>query len=368
MLRCLMPARHAVRVAFTATSSKCSSQGPLLKVGYLLQSRFGRCSWQCCCSMDAANHAQVQKTPKGRTRAVTAKAALNSTPKNDLPVSSPQSTASKRRKAPAKPKKAQRSASDAPAADQTAAAKAAAAAAAENGNASADGAAEPSASDVANEASEQKKKKRRTAAPKWPPGPLYDSSMRPPNYEGPAHRFISWNVAGMRALVSKDAAVLRELLATEQVDAICLQEHKLQADHVEATVLAAGLSDWHVTFNCSIAKKGYSGTATLCRDKPLNVQVGIGTPEHDDEGRVVAVELSDLWLVNVYVPNSSEGLRRLDYRITQWDKALAEYVKGLHSKGKPVVVCGDLNCAHKEIDIHSPKTNLRSAGFTQVCL
>eukprot|EP00878_Enallax_costatus_P035708 GHUV01039909.1.p1 GENE.GHUV01039909.1~~GHUV01039909.1.p1 ORF type:complete len:259 (+),score=66.25 GHUV01039909.1:72-848(+) len=163
----------------------------------------------------------------------------------------------------------------------------------------------------------------------------------------------------------QDAEAIKNVIQLEHLDALCLQEHKLQASHVEEVVKAAGLEDWHVTFNCSTAKKGYSGTATLSREKPLSTRLGMGIEEHDDEGRVVTVELPELWLVNVYVPNSSEGLKRLDYRTQKWDIALADYIRGLQAKGKPVVVTGDMNCAHQEIDIHDPKSNLRSAGFTQ---
>lgn len=245
-------------------------------------------------------------------------------------------------------------------------AAAAAAAEADGGAADAPPAADADAAAAAAppRAAAKPKTTRKTASDE-PTGPVYDTSMRAPTLEGPAHRFISWNVAGMRALMKKDAESLRRLVEAEQLDAVCLQETKLQESHVADVVQQVGLQDWHVTFNCSTGKKGYSGTATLCRQKPLSVKCGIGSVEHDDEGRVVTVELPEVWLVNVYTPNSGEGLKRLDYRVQQWDKALASFIKGLRSNGKPVVVLGDLNCAHQEIDVYAPKKFKRAAGFTQ---
>eukprot|EP00775_Hariotina_reticulata_P012593 gene12594-12725_t len=187
--------------------------------------------------------------------------------------------------------------------------------------------------------------------------------MRAAKFEGPALRFLSWNVAGMRALMKKNPGALKQLIATEELDAVCIQEHKLQDNHIQDVLVAAGLEGWEAVWSHA-TKKGYSGTAILCKTKPVSTRLGIGHVDHDDEGRVITVELPELWLVNVYVPNSGEGLKRLDYRTQQWDKAFADYVKDLQSQ-KPVVVAGDFNCAHKEIDIHNPKGNLRSAGFTQ---
>lgn len=285
---------------------------------------------------------------------------------------------------------------------------------------------------------------------------------------------------GLRALLQKDAGALTRLVAAEQPDVLCLQETKLQAEHVsdaEASsklLASAGGPFSQAHFNCSTAKKGYSGVAVFCRSPALSVAKGIGAPEHDDEGRVLTVELPDLFVVNVYVPNSGEGLKRLEYRTGSWDVAFAAYIRcvwrpgirawthsvdillnffcmmvsvvfslrlqfmilhlllrpvgapsvavfptsscaapehgshplcvqsyvstryltlcpvviarhvavvvavvlivvsvvahylsrGLEAK-KPVIVTGDLNCAHTEIDIHNPKGNLRSAGFTQ---
>jgi len=160
---------------------------------------------------------------------------------------------------------------------------------------------------------------------------------------------------------------LDSLVEEEKPDVVCLQEHKLQqGKHCEdaESSLQTHFPDWNVYWNCSVAKKGYSGTAILSKQKPLKVTYGLGLPAHDDEGRAVTAEYDTCFVVNVYVPNAGEGLKRLDYRVNEWDNALSKYVKGLEAKGKPVVLTGDMNCAAEEIDIHSPKTNLRSAGFT----
>lgn len=144
---------------------------------------------------------------------------------------------------------------------------------------------------------------------------------------------------------------------------VCLQEIKLQGDHCTDIAKELNLPGWHVSWNCSTDKKGYSGTAILSRAEPLSVSSGIGTPEHDGEGRVLTAEFPSFFLVNCYVPNAGEGLKRLDYRVNQWDTAFCSYLKGLEAR-KPVVLTGDLNVAPTELDIHSPKTNLKSAGFT----
>eukprot|EP00803_Ostreobium_quekettii_P001739 evm.model.scf_239.4 EVM.evm.TU.scf_239.4 scf_239:92113-94459(+) len=152
------------------------------------------------------------------------------------------------------------------------------------------------------------------------------------------------------------------LLAAEKADILCLQETKVQDVHTAA--IEAGLPNgWHAHWNCSTTKKGYSGTAVFSRQAPLSVTKGIGVEEHDGEGRVITAELEDLYVVNAYVPNSGAKLERLEYRVTSWDTQFSAYLKGLEAR-KPVILTGDLNCAHQEIDIHSPKTNLRSAGFT----
>lgn len=220
------------------------------------------------------------------------------------------------------------------------------------------------------------KAKRAPAKPKPPPGPAWDSSMRPPPLaEGvQACRILSWNVAGLRALLKKVKEVeegKREdhilspaaLAEAEGADVVCLQEIKLQGDHCTDIAKELNLPGWHVSWNCSTDKKGYSGTAILSRAEPLSVSSGIGTPEHDGEGRVLTAEFPSFFLVNCYVPNAGEGLKRLDYRVNQWDTAFCSYLKGLEAR-KPVVLTGDLNVAPTELDIHSPKTNLKSAGFT----
>ncbi|EFJ52084.1 hypothetical protein VOLCADRAFT_56112 [Volvox carteri f. nagariensis] len=207
---------------------------------------------------------------------------------------------------------------------------------------------------------------------------------KPPPAEGvPLLNILSWNVAGLRALVKKHPGLIPSLVWREGARVLCLQEHKLQGSHTGEMEAALGLQAGHdrgrAGWVCSTGKLGYSGVSVHTASRPLSVTVGLGAgggstsspdsdpdpdSEHEVEGRVVTVELEEAFVVNVYVPNSGEGLKRLDYRINRWDGAFAKYVKGLESRGKPVIVTGDLNCAHKEIDIHAPKTNLRSAGFT----
>ncbi|KAG2442710.1 hypothetical protein HXX76_002793 [Chlamydomonas incerta] len=203
----------------------------------------------------------------------------------------------------------------------------------------------------------------------------YTAALRKPAPPAgsPTLNILSWNVAGLRALLKKTPDAVSSLVAREGAEAMCLQEHKLQADNQKEVEALLGLQGWHHAWAFSTAKLGYSGVSVHTRSPPLSVMVGLGhggpgaadpDPEHEGEGRVVTVELEGLFLVNVYVPNSGEGLKRLDYRVGRWDGAFAAFLRGLQARGKPVVVTGDLNCAHKEIDIHSPKTNLRSAGFT----
>lgn len=214
-------------------------------------------------------------------------------------------------------------------------------------------------------------------APKPPLGPAWDASMRPPPLPDgtPASHILSWNVAGLRALLKKvkevEAGTRNENIPTlvalaeaEQADVLCLQEIKLQEDHCVEVLKELNLPEgWHVSWNCSRDKKGYSGTAIVSRQAPLSVSCGIGAEEHDGEGRVITAEFSAFYLVNCYTPNSGEGLKRLGYRVEKWDKDFSAYLKRLEQH-KPVVVTGDLNVAPAEIDIHSPKTNLKSAGFT----
>ncbi|KAG7671027.1 hypothetical protein KSW81_004454 [Nannochloris sp. 'desiccata'] len=196
---------------------------------------------------------------------------------------------------------------------------------------------------------------------------LKQQSAAPPPPK--AKRILSWNVAGLRALLKKAPDTLKSLIDAESpVDCLMLQEHKLQdGQHCidAAAALAESFPEWSVHWNCSTEKKGYSGTAVLSRTPPIAVSSGIGDKEHDGEGRVLTAEFEKMFVVNVYVPNSGEGLKRLDYRVKEWDVKFSEYLKELECRGKPVILTGDLNCAAQEIDIHSPKTNLRSAGFTQ---
>ena len=166
-------------------------------------------------------------------------------------------------------------------------------------------------------------------------------------------KFISWNVNGLRACVGKDFSQSFESL---NADFFCLQETKMQAGQLELQ-FPGYTSYWNYA-----EKKGYSGTAIYTRKEPLAVTYGIGIDEHDHEGRVITLEYDNFFLVTVYTPNAQDGLRRLDYRMT-WEDAFQAYLHQLDAK-KPVIVCGDMNVAHQEIDLKNPKTNRRSAGFT----
>jgi exodeoxyribonuclease-3 len=170
-------------------------------------------------------------------------------------------------------------------------------------------------------------------------------------------RIVSWNVNGVRAALRKGLA---DFVEKCDGDVICLQETKAQPGDVQHVKWPRG---YEVLWN-SAEKKGYSGTAMLTRVRPKNVWNGIGAPAHDVEGRVLAAEFPDFWLVNVYQPNSQRGLTRLDYRVNKWDPAFRRYLKRLQSGGKPALFCGDLNVAHAEIDLANPRTNRRNAGFT----
>lgn len=167
-------------------------------------------------------------------------------------------------------------------------------------------------------------------------------------------KLISWNVNGLRAVVGKGFA---DIFADLDADVVCLQETKLQAGQIDLEFLGYS-SYWNYA-----EKKGYSGTAIYTRVAPISVSLGIGVAEHDTEGRVVTLEFEEFFLVNVYVPNSQDGLRRLDYRMS-WEDAFREYLLSLRAKGKAVVVCGDLNVAHEEIDLKNPATNHFNAGFS----
>lgn len=167
-------------------------------------------------------------------------------------------------------------------------------------------------------------------------------------------KLISWNVNGLRAVLRKN---FLEFLNTAQADVFCLQETKCGADDVEQLWTAQYSTYW----NCA-EKKGYAGTATFSRTRPLHVFTGIGIADHDREGRVLTTEFSEFFVVNVYVPNSQRELTRLAYR-QQWDRDFLDYLKKLEHR-KPVVICGDLNVAHTEIDLANPKANVRNHGFT----
>ena len=166
-------------------------------------------------------------------------------------------------------------------------------------------------------------------------------------------KFISWNVNGLRACVGKD---FEQSFRQLDADFFCLQETKMQEGQLDLQ-FEGYTSYWNYA-----EKKGYSGTAIYTRHKPLSVTYGIGIDEHDHEGRVITLEMEDFYLVTVYTPNSQDGLRRLDYRMV-WETDFLAYLKRLDSQ-KPVIVCGDLNVAHQEIDLKNPKTNRRNAGFT----
>lgn len=166
-------------------------------------------------------------------------------------------------------------------------------------------------------------------------------------------KFISWNVNGLRACYDKGFTdCFKELDA----DFFCLQETKMQAGQLDAQ-FEGYRSYWNYA-----EKKGYSGTAIFSRIEPLSIAYGLGIEEHDHEGRVITLEMDAFFLVTVYTPNSQEELRRLEYRM-KWDDDFRAYLKKLEEK-KPVIVCGDLNVAHKEIDLKNPKTNRKNAGFT----
>ena len=166
-------------------------------------------------------------------------------------------------------------------------------------------------------------------------------------------KFISWNVNGLRACASKG---FEETFRKLDADFFCLQETKMQAGQLDME-FEGYRSFWNYA-----EKKGYSGTAIFTKHEPVGVTYGMGIDEHDHEGRVITMEMPEFYLVDVYTPNSQDELARLDYRM-KWEDDFRAYLKGLE-KQKPVIVCGDLNVAHKEIDLKNPKTNRRNAGFT----
>lgn len=166
-------------------------------------------------------------------------------------------------------------------------------------------------------------------------------------------KLVSWNVNGLRACLGKG---FEDFFNTINADIFCLQETKMQPDQAQLD-----LPGFEKYWNSAI-KKGYSGTAVFTRIKPLSVTYGMNLEEHDQEGRIITVEFEDFFLVNVYTPNSKRELLRLDYRM-RWEDDFRTYLTELDKK-KPVIVCGDLNVAHEEIDIKNPKSNRRNAGFT----
>lgn len=166
-------------------------------------------------------------------------------------------------------------------------------------------------------------------------------------------KFISWNVNGLRACVGKE---FEQQFKDLDADFFCLQETKMQAGQLDLS-FPGYESYWNYA-----DKKGYSGTAIFTKHKPLSVTYGIDIDEHDHEGRVITLEMDDFYLVTVYTPNSQDGLRRLDYRM-KWEDDFQAYLHKLDEK-KPVIVCGDMNVAHQEIDLKNPKTNHKNAGFT----
>ncbi len=166
-------------------------------------------------------------------------------------------------------------------------------------------------------------------------------------------KLISWNVNGLRACQGKGFSETFKML---DADFFCLQETKMQAGQLDLQF------DGYQSYWNYAEKKGYSGTAIFSRYQPLSVSYGIGIDQHDHEGRVITLEMEQFYLVTCYTPNSQDGLRRLDYRMT-WENDFRNYLKSLDAK-KPVIVCGDLNVAHEEIDLKNPKTNRQNAGFT----
>ncbi len=170
-------------------------------------------------------------------------------------------------------------------------------------------------------------------------------------------RIISWNVNGIRACIRKDC--LNPFLKKENPDILCLQETKAHPEQVDPVLGSYEYHHWN-----SARKAGYAGTAVFSKFKPQNVSYGLGKEEHDQEGRLITLEFTDFYLVNVYVPNSGRGLPRLEYR-QAWDNDFLDYLKKLEKK-KPLIICGDFNVAHTEIDLTNPKDNYnKTAGYTQ---
>ena len=170
-------------------------------------------------------------------------------------------------------------------------------------------------------------------------------------------KLISWNVNGLRAVINKG---FEEFFKGINADIFCIQETKMQEEQLEEKINT--IFDGYKMYWNSAEKKGYSGTAIFSKKEPINIKYGIGIEEHDKEGRVITLEFEKFYMVNCYTPNSKRELERLDYRMI-WEEAFRNYLLELNKK-KPVILCGDLNVAHKEIDLKNPKTNRRNAGFT----
>lgn len=168
-------------------------------------------------------------------------------------------------------------------------------------------------------------------------------------------KIISWNVNGIRAVLKKG---FHDFINEYKPDILCLQETKAHPDQVDLNMDDLPFRYWN-----SAEKKGYSGTSIFLNKEPISYVNGLGIKKHDNEGRVITLEFNEYYLVNVYTPNSKRDLSRLDYRYNEWDKDFLIYLKKLEEK-KPVIFCGDLNVAHKEIDLKNPKTNKKNAGFT----
>ncbi|NLW44101.1 MAG: exodeoxyribonuclease III [Syntrophomonadaceae bacterium] len=166
-------------------------------------------------------------------------------------------------------------------------------------------------------------------------------------------KFVSWNVNGLRACINKG---FMDFFQAEQADIFCIQETKMRPGELDLE-----LEGYHLYWN-SARKKGYSGTAVFSKVEPRSVKLELGLPEHDGEGRVITLDYDSFYLVNAYVPNSQRGLVRLEYRL-KWQDDFCAYLKGLDAE-KPVIICGDLNVAHQEIDIKNPRSNQKNAGFT----
>ena len=166
-------------------------------------------------------------------------------------------------------------------------------------------------------------------------------------------RLISWNVNGIRAAMKKG---FLEFVTEQDPDILCIQETKMQEGQAEVSL------DGYHQYWYSAEKKGYSGTAVFSKEEPLSVSKGLGVDEHDHEGRALTLEYPDFYLVNVYVPNAQDGLKRIDYRMS-WEDAFRSYLKKLE-KEKPIITCGDFNVAHQEIDLKNPKSNRGTAGFS----